>query len=463
MAIHQIASARTIQVLKPHVRRLNDGNGLHIRQALTGRKTWYQDYTFQGKRNSISLGHFPELELSEARDKSVEVRRLVAQGINPAVARKEAKQFSVDLTHPQAFQTIAERWFAIQAAEWSQGHAEKTAVRLAAHVYPALGNRVIRTVETKEVTALVEALCEAGTIDTAKRVLSICRRVCDYAVAKGWATSNPCHAVKEVIPAKVTVHHAAVTTPKDLRELLHRISRLRAKFVVQCAVKLTMLALLRSAELRLATWKEIDLDGKVWVIPATRMKSDPDRKANDGPHTVPLSSQAVAILRELKQVTGHLQYVFAGQGYKNPTISGNTINNALRRSGISTSEEQTAHGFRATARTMLVEQLKFEADWAELQLDHVVKDANGEAYNRTQMLPERALMMQKWADYLDWLQQQTPSALAPIGGVAVPVHLRWSKDVPPSIPLAPAGEIQLQWIHTEPVANASPDVCGSPS
>lgn len=441
--------------MKPHVRRLNDGNGLHIRQALTGRKTWYQDYTFRGKRNSISLGHFPEVGLSDARAQSVEVRRQVAQGMNPAVARKEAKQFSVDLTHPQAFKTIAEQWFAIQAAEWCPEYAETIAGRLAGHVYPAIGNRVVRTVETKEVTALVEVLCKAGTIETAKRVLSICRRVCDYAVAKGMATSNPCYLVKEVIPGKVTVHRAAVTTPLDLHALLHRISGLRAKFVVECAVKLIMLTFLRSAELRLATWKEVDLDGKVWVIPAARVKSDPDRKANDGPHTVPLSSQAVAILRELKQVTGHRQYVFAGQGHKNPAISGNTINSALRRSGISTSEEQTAHGFRATARTMVVEQLKFEADWAELQLDHVVKDANGEAYNRTRMLPERALMMQKWADYLDWLQQQTPSALGPIHGVAVPVHLRWPKDALPAIP--------LQWNETESVANASPDVCGVPS
>ncbi len=463
MAIHKIASTRTIDVLKPHVRRLNDGLGLHIRQSSTRRKTWYQDYVFRGKRSSISLGHYPELGLSEAREKSVEVRRLVAQGINPAVARKEAKQFSVDLTHPQAFKTIAQQWFTIQAKEWSPGHAEKTAVRLAAHVYPAIGSRVIGTVKTKEVTALVEALCETGTIDAAKRVLSICRRVCDFAVAKGLAASNPCYLVKEVIPNKATVHHAAVTTPLDLQKLLHRISGLRATFVVKCAVKLFLLTFLRSAELRLAKWKEVDLDGKVWVIPATRMKSDPERKANDGPHTVPLSSQAVAVLRELKKVTGHLQYVFPGQGFKNPTISGNTINCALRRSGISTSEEQSAHGFRATARTMVVEQLKFEADWAELQLDHVVKDANGEAYNRTQMLPERALMMQKWADYLDWLQQQTPSALAPIHGVAVPVHLCWTKDTPPSIPLAPAGGIPLQWIHTESVANASLDVCGSPS
>lgn len=461
MAIHKIASARTVQVLKPHVRRLNDGNGLHIRQSLTGRKTWYQDYAFRGKRNSISLGHFPEIGLSEARDKSVEVRRQVAQGTDPAVARKEAKQFCVHLNHPQAFQTIAEQWFAVQAAEWSLGHAEKTAVRLAAHVYPAFGNRAIRTVETKEVTALVEALCEAGTVETAKRVLSICRRVCDYAVAKGLATSNPCYLVKEVIPGKVTVHHAAVTTPVDLHALLHCISGLRSTFVVQCAVKLTMLTFLRSSELRLATWQEIDLDGQEWAVPASRMKTEPGRKANEGPHIVPLSSQAVAILRELKQVTGHLRYVFPGQGFKNPTISGNTINSALRRSGISTSEEQTAHGFRATARTMLVEQLKFDVDWAELQLDHVVKDANGEAYNRTQMLPERALMMQKWADYLDWLQQQTPRALAPIHGVAVPVHLRWPQEASSSIRLTVAGELPLQRIHNESIANASEDVCAS--
>ena len=459
MAIHQIASARTVEVLKAHVRRLNDGNGLHIRQSSTRRKTWYQDYTFRGKRNSISLGHYPELGLSEARERSVEVRRQVAHGIDPAIARREAKHLSVHLMHPEAFKTIAEQWFAIRAAKWSRGHAEKTAVRLAAHIYPVLGNRVIRTVETKEITKLVEAIRDAGTITTAKLVLRICRRVFDYAVAQGYATGNPCQLVKEVIPGAVTAHRAAVTTPMLLSVLLQRLACLRATFVVRCAVRLMLLTFLRSAELRGAMWHEIDLDGQVWVVPASRMKGDPNRKENEGPHTVPLSSQAVAILRELKQITGHLQYVFPGQGVKNPTISGNTINSALRRSGISTSEEQTAHGFRATGRTMLVEQLKFNPDWAELQLDHVVKDANGNAYNRTHMLQEREVMMQKWADYLDWLQQQPASAFGPIRNVAVPAHLCWPENGPSSILTASAGETPLQIIQIESVAKATIDVC----
>jgi len=424
MSSNLIASARTIDVLKPEVRRLNDGCGLHIRQTQKGRKFWYQDYTRHGKRTSIGLGPYPEVGLSEARRRSLDVRRQVAHGIDPKAARAKSKQSHDDPNHPRSVRSIATQWFATQSVGWSADYAKTTDCRLNAHVHPALGHRLIDTVETKEITQLIATICASGTVDTAGRVLSICRRVFDYALSVGHITANPCALVKEVIPEVPTKHRAALTTPFELADLLQRLRSFRGTFVVQCALELTMSTFLRSAELRGAQWSEINLDQQLWVVPAERMKGKKERKLNGAAHYVPLSRQAVATLRKLKAITGHTGYVFAGQGRKNPVISGNTINNALRRTGISTCEEQSAHGFRATARTMAVEQLHFEDRLVDLQLDHVVKDSNGRAYNRTRMLKQRAVMMQRWADYLDWLRELPASALGPFTSVDVPAAVR---------------------------------------
>ena len=424
MSSNLIASARTIDVLKPEVRRLNDGCGLHIRQTQKGRKFWYQDYTRHGKRTSIGLGPYPEVGLAEARRRSLDVRRQVAHGIDPKAARAKSKQSHDDPNHPRSVRSIATQWFATQSVGWSADYAKTTDCRLNAHVHPALGHRLIDTVETKEITQLIATICASGTVDTAGRVLSICRRVFDYALSVGHITANPCALVKEVIPKVPTKHRAALTTPFELADLLQRLRSFRGTFVVQCALELTMSTFLRSAELRGAQWSEINLDQQLWVVPAERMKGKKERKLNGAAHYVPLSRQAVATLRKLKAITGHTGYVFAGQGRKNPVISGNTINNALRRTGISTCEEQSAHGFRATARTMAVEQLHFDDRLVDLQLDHVVKDSNGRAYNRTRMLKQRAVMMQRWADYLDWLRELPASALGPFTSVDVPAAVR---------------------------------------
>lgn len=428
MSIHLIASARTIDTLKPHVRRLNDGCGLHIRQTANKqnkkKKYWYQDYTFQGKRTSIALGSYPEVGLKEARQRSLDIRTQVGQGIDPAAARRESRQAHDDPNHPRSVRSIATQWFASQSVGWSADYAKTTDCRLNAHVHPALGHRLIDTVETKEITQLIATICASGTVDTAGRVLSICRRVFDYALSVGHITANPCALVKEVIPEVPTKHRAALTTPFELADLLQRLRSFRGTFVVQCALELTMSTFLRSAELRGAQWSEINLDQQLWVVPAKRMKGKKERKLNGAAHYVPLSRQAVATLRKLKAITGHTGYVFAGQGRKNPVISGNTINNALRSTGISTCEEQSAHGFRATARTMAVEQLHFDDRLVDLQLDHVVKDSNGRAYNRTRMLKQRAVMMQRWADYLDWLRELPASALGPFTSVDVPAAVR---------------------------------------
>jgi integrase len=423
MAKHLIASKRTIDVLKRDVLRLNDGDGLHIRQSSTGSKYWYQDFSLRGKRGSIGLGKYPEIGLADARQRSLEVRGQVANHINPAAARKAAKQTQAQLSDSCSVETIANSWLAIQSKGWSAGHTRTERARLEAHVYPSLGGRQINSVKTAEVSCLIGAIGEAGTVDTAHRVLSLCRRLFDYAVSMGQLDDNPCDKVKQVLPKSASKHHAAMTTPFELKGLLQRIPDFSGTFAVQCALKVTMLTFLRSAELRGAKWPEINLAHQVWLVPASRMKSNKERKLNGGPHYVPLSSQAVEILRQLKPITGHTGYVFAGQGSKNPVISGNTVNKSLRRLGFSTRDEHSTHGFRATARTMLVEQLNFSENVVELQLDHAVRDANGTAYNRAAMLKTRVVMMQRWADYLDWLSTQSASTLGPLHESDPPVSL----------------------------------------
>lgn len=411
MAKHLISSTRTIEAMKADKHRLSDGDGLYIKQTPSGKKHWYQDYTLNGKRNQISLGAYPVIGLAEARQRSLEVRWQVAHGIDPAEARRTAKQVHVAINHPRSVKSVAEAWFAIQSASWSSGYADSIQSRLNAQVYPSLGNRVIETVTTNDVTTLISHIRDAGTLETAGRVLSICRRIFDYAAAMGHIKTNPCNPVKEVLPAAARKHHAAFTTPFQLKRLLEAIPKFGGTFVVLCAMKMVLFTFLRSSELRCAKWEEIDLDNRLWLVPASRMKGKKERKLNGAPHYVPLSTQAVGLLRQLQLITGSTGYVFAGQGRKNPFISENTINKALRSLGISTRDEHTTHGFRATARTMLVEQLNIRESIAELQIDHVVRDANGKAYNRTRMLKQRIEMMQLWADYLDWLATQPANML----------------------------------------------------
>ena len=414
MAKHLIPSDRSIQVMRNNVKRLNDGAGLHLRQR-DGSKHWYQDVSFERQRTSLSLGAYPEIGLAEARRRSHDMRTDVAHGIDPAAKRRDEKKAALQRQEakrllgrqdamPGSFEHLARAWYEKRTSGWSKDHAEKVMVRMEKHLFPVLGHRAIAEIQRGEYTHLLMEIDDDGKTSTAKQLHSICRRIVAFAMACQYLDANPTPEVKEVLRTEITKHHAAITRPELLQEFVRRAHGYHGTFVVACAIKLIMNTFLRSTEFRWAQWSEIDFEKKVWMVPADRMKDTMENKLNGEPHMVPLSRQSIEILEHLYAITGRTSYVFAGQGYKNPVISENTLNKAIRAMGYSTQCDQSTHGFRATARTMLVEQLGWHKDIVELQLDHQVSDANGEAYNRVQLDRARCEMMQAWSDYLDQLK-----------------------------------------------------------
>jgi len=413
MAKCLIASDRTIRTRRRDAMRMNDGNGLHLRRGKDG-LFWYQDVSYQGKRFTLSLGPYPEIGLAAARELSVQMRTEAFQGVDLYEKRKsekEARRQSLkgnrnparpQLSH-DSFGAIARSWYDIKVTGWSEGHAEKVLVRLEKHLFPVFGGRRVAGIECKEITELLMQIDAAGKNETAQRVLEICRRVFDFAVARGHVLRNPCVDIKEILRSPVTRHHAAITKPAELAEFVHKVDVYSGSAVVCIALKLALMTFLRSSEFRWAHWEEFDLDRQLWLVPAARMKQSKQNKQDGSPHRIHLSTQAVALLRDLRAITGTSDYVFPGQGSTNPVMSENTINKAIRNMGFSTQNEMSFHGFRATARTMLVEYLNVDEKAIELQLGHSVPDANGDAYNRAELEFARRELMQKWSDYLESL------------------------------------------------------------
>jgi integrase len=434
MAKHLIKSDRSIHAMKPGAKRLNDGAGLHIRQRRNS-KHWYQDYTINRQRSSLSIGPYPEVGLSEARRRSLEIRTDVAHGIDPSAKRKAAKsaererRAAVQLLGRQdakvgTFEHVAREWLEVRRRGWSDPYVASEIARLKKHIFPALGQRPIAGIRREEFTQIFAAIDSAGKVSTTGRLYGHCRRICDFAVAKGYLQTNVCRELDEALQTGVTKHHAAMTTPENLAEFLRDVETYRGDFVVVSALEVLMRTLLRSNELRWAKWSEIQLDKGTWLVPAERMKASLQDKLNQPPHLVHLSDQVRKILQQLQRITGRGKFVFAGQGWKHPVISENTINKAIRAMGYCTSQEQTAHGFRATARTILVERCGWHEAIVELQLDHAVLDANGRAYNRTQLEAERREMLQAWSDYLDAIKEGKQPADVPHHGQAISMSLR---------------------------------------
>jgi len=276
-------------------------------------------------------------------------------------------------------------------------HALHKLERLEKNVFPWIGKRTIKELTAPDVLAVLRRMEERNILDTAHRVRFECGAIFRYAIATGRADRDPVADLKGALPPVKNGHHAAPTDPKELAPLLRAIDGFEGSFVVKCALQLTPLLFVRPGELRHAEWSEFNFETAEWNIPAGRMKMKIS-------HLVPLSEQAIAIFKELRPLTGHSKYVFPSHRSPLRCMSDNALNAAMRRMGFD-KDEVTAHGFRATARTILDEVLQVRPDYIEHQLAHAVKDPNGRAYNRTAHLTERKKMMQIWADYLDGLKQ----------------------------------------------------------
>lgn len=374
-------------------RRLFDGGGLHLLINPDGSKYWRLKYLIHGKEKRISLGVYPDVTLAEARSKAAEERRKLKDGADPAVERKTEKE-SRRKEAANTFKAVALEWFAKAYAEKARTTCEKTMTFLEKDVFPWIGGMPIADIKASDVRAVIERIEQRGALDIARRVFNYVGRVLRYADSKELVKRDVSASIDLalILPKRDTTHHAAITNPQAVGGLMRAIDGFTGGFSTVRALKLSALTFVRPGELRHAEWQEIDLAAAVWLIPGAKMKMGLD-------HIVPLSSQAVAILREMYTVTGHGRYVFPSERGGARCMSENTLNAALRRMGF-TKNEMTAHGFRALARTILDEELKFRPDYIEHQLAHAVRDPNGRAYNRATHLPERREMMQRWADYL---------------------------------------------------------------
>jgi integrase len=387
--------------------KLSDEKGLYLELAPSGGKWWRLKYRFGGKEKRISLGVYPDVGLKDARTKRDEARKQLADGIDPGEHRKAIKA-SGDVKAGNSFEVIAREWFAMMAPSWVPSHSEKIIRRLERDVFPWIGAKPIAGLNAPDVLATIRRIEARGRLETAHRALQNCGQVFRYAVATGRAERDPTGDLRGALPAVKEKHMAAITDTAEVGALLRAIDAFRGTLIVQSALKLSAMLFVRPGELRKAEWSEIDLDKGEWNIPAERMKA---RVA----HLVPLSSQAVAILRDLQPLTGRGAHVFAGRDPKKP-MSEAAVNAALRRMGYDTKTEHTGHGFRAMARTILHEELEIDRDVIEHQLAHRVPDALGTAYNRTKFIKERRVMMQRWADYLDKLK--AGADVVPLRGAA---------------------------------------------
>lgn len=375
--------------------KLSDGGGMYLFVSATA-KCWRMNYRFDGKQKTLALGIYPAVTLVQARERREEARKLLAAipPIDPSRAKREEKQTRAAAA-AQTLELVARQWLAKTAADRSVSTQHKVTVALENNIFPFLGKNPISTITPLDVLGAVQKMEARGAIDTAHRVKQICGQVFRHAVAAGLVERDVTADLKGALSAVPRSHFAAITEPKQAGALMRAIFDYNGFPAAVAALKLAPLVFVRPGELRAAEWSEIDLDAAEWRLPASKMKMKVE-------HLVPLSVQAVEILRTLQPITGEGKYVFPSLRSK-ACMSENTINAALRGMGYS-KEVMTGHGFRAMARTILDEVLGERVDLIEHQLAHAVKDVNGRAYNRTSHLPARREMMQRWSDYLDKLR-----------------------------------------------------------
>ena len=378
---------------KPAGDKHTDGDGMYL-LVKAGGKYWRMDFAHLAKRKTLALGVYPEVSLAKARQRRDKARELLADGIDPSTAKKADKQAKADAA-ANTFEMVARDWLAKTAADRMPTTQDKITSWLEKDVIPFIGKMPMSTIGPRDVLAALRKMEARGALDSVQRVKQVCGQVFRYAVAEGSAERDVTQDLKGALAKPTAGHFAAITEPKQAGNLMRSISDYVGHPTTITALKLSPLVFVRPGELRTMEWAEVDLDAAEWRIPGSKMKMKVD-------HLVPLSKQALELLRGVQPVTGHGRYVFPSLRTAERPMSVNTINAALRGMGYS-AEVHSAHGFRAMARTIMDEVLGERVDLIEHQLAHAVKDPNGRAYNRTAHLPARRVMMQIWADYLDEL------------------------------------------------------------
>jgi len=398
----QKLTASAVKQSKPSDRayKMADGGGLYLHVKPSG-KYWRYKYRFEGTEKLLALGVFPDISLAEARKRHQMAREELTNGIDPSEIRKVQK-ITKSLANKDDFESVAREWFNQKLLDKSGSHKVRTMRILEKDLFPSIGGRPISRITTPELLAVLRKI-EDRTIDIAHRAKQVASAVFRYAVTTGRAEGDPSRDLAGALKVKTKTHHAAITDPEELGRLLVAIDGYQGSLVVTTALQLSALLFQRPGEIRHMEWLEINWGKNLWEIPASKMKMNLD-------HLVPLCRQARELLTLIHKLTGRGKYVFpSARGVSRP-LSENGVRTALRSLEFD-NDTMTPHGFRATARTILDEELKCRVDYIEHQLAHAVRDANGRAYNRTTHLEGRGKMMQLWADYLDDLRNSNQKVL----------------------------------------------------
>ena len=369
--------------------RLFDGGGLYLEVTPAGGKYWRYKYRFSGKEKRLALGIYPDLGLAEARERHQEARKALAKCRDPSAVKREAAR-QIKIKSGNTFESIAREWHQNNVTKWTPKHGKKLLRRLEVDIFPKLGLRPIAEITSSELLEAIRKVESRGALDIAHRLLQSCGQVFAYAVITDRAERNPTRDLRGALKPVQKKHHAFLRAD-DLPEFLGKLFDYDGDIQTQLAVRFLLLTFVRTGEVRGAKWGEINFDKAEWRIPPERMKMR-------DPHIVPLSIQALAILRELQARTGNNEYVFPNQQKATGCMSENTILFALYRMGYHS--RATGHGFRSTASTILNEN-DFPPDVIERQLAHRERNEVRAAYNPAQYLKERRKMMQWWADFLD--------------------------------------------------------------
>lgn len=379
-----------------------DGQGMYLHVKDAG-KYWRLNYRFAGKQKTLALGTYPEVSLLKARQRRDAARALLADNQDPGEAKREAKQSAIR-TAANTFELVACEFHGVKADSWSPSYAEKWLRGMTKDLFPYIGKRPLSAITAPMLLDTLRKCEKRGAIDTAHTLLQTAGQVFRYGIQTGRCERSPTGDLKGALKPVNTKHMAAITNPMRIGDLMRGIDVYSGQPTTKAALNLSALLLQRPGNIRQMEWEWVDLDKAMLTIPAQDMKRKKDQKMNGKPHLVPLAAQAVAELAELQKLTGHGRYVFPSLLTGSRPISDNTIRAALQRMGFS-KDEMSAHGFRAMAKTAILEKFGPEL-WAvvDAALAHSKSGPLGGAYDRAEYLVQRAAMMQTWADYLDKLR-----------------------------------------------------------
>ena len=391
----QKLTATAVKQAKPKTKAysLSDGGWLYLFVKPNGTKAWRFNYRFHGKQKTLAIGVYPAISLKAARKKHEEARDNLANGIDPNSAKQAQKAADQDAL-ANSFEVIALEWLQKRGVK-SESTEQRQNSLLKNDLFPYLGKRPISRITSPDLLKTLRRIESRGAIETAHRAKQLAGQIFRYAVATGRAERDPSVDLKDALAQPKRTHFKSLTEPSDVAPLMVAIRNYQGTPTVMAALKLSPLLFCRPGELRHLEWEEVKFKENRIELPAEKMKMQE-------PHIIPLSSQAMEILKELQPITGRGKYVFPSARGASRPLSDNGVRTALRTLGY-TNEQISPHGFRAMARTMLDEILNFPLDWIEHQLAHAVRDPNGRAYNRTKHISQRQQMMQTWADYLDGL------------------------------------------------------------